>query len=158
MIRLLVGERQAITSGHPQLRADEVPDLGGDLYTDAEVVAKVEFRITNQSGRKIFFFPGDMYLVMGGRQAVLEDFVYSGAQVGDSFNGDVLDTVTVRTGAWVGLTDVDLETVDSVTFSPGQAWISTTGTRIDQYAGGFTFAVDVTERTFEPPLTTVGDG
>lgn len=133
------------------LEGEEVPSFSRMAYADDTVLAKIEFRISNQTGRELTFFAQDMFLVMGGRQASLDDYLFDGEVFGDDFIGEVQDTVTIQTGLWVGFSNVDLAEVDTITFNMGQAWATTTGSFIEQYAGGFSFSLDATDRTYEAP-------
>lgn len=151
LIRLVIGTREAITSNHPQLAADQAPDLDGPGYGDQDVLAAITFRVTNNTNREINFLPNESSLVISGRQVPLDDYLFSGQTFHDPYIQQIQPGVTTVTGVWVGMTNVELEEADTVTYFHGQAWIPTIGNQIQQWAGGFTFQVDVSERSFEPP-------
>ncbi|MFP3854322.1 MAG: hypothetical protein ACLFWD_08530 [Anaerolineales bacterium] len=154
LIRVVVGDREALTSGHPQLAEEEVPTFRRMAYSDDNVLVKVEFRITNHTGREIVFFPQDMFVVLGGRQAIMEEYIYNGEVFGDPFFGDVQDSVTLTTGVWVGVSGVELAEVEEITITLGQAWVPTVGNTIEQFAGGFNFTLEAADRVYESPPDT----
>jgi hypothetical protein len=155
ILRFLIGEKDVVLSGHPQLGGEQFPELGlgAPSFDDKQVLGEIVLRITNnQPERVITLFLSELIIASGGQQVRLEEFILSEAYFGDDinpFNPDILPETTVLAGYWFGFDDLDIAELDKVNISIEEPYYSI-GNTYYPLGSRYFMTVEFSEPVFEP--------